>query len=80
MATRIAACLNGQLGVEMDDKKGPDAMLQWRATFLGEGVLQEGDYDQALMAAARLEQSGAVCAGEWLQMVRQANAALLYQS
>lgn len=55
-------------------------MLQWRATFLGEGVLQEEDYDQALMAAARLEQSGAVSADEWLQMVRQANTALLYPS
>ncbi|RWU23025.1 hypothetical protein DM813_12570 [Pseudomonas alkylphenolica] len=63
----------------MEDRKGAVAILQWRATFLGEGVLQEEAYDQALMAADRLEQSGAVSAGEWLQMVRQANAALLHQ-
>jgi len=63
--------------MEMDDKKGAVAILQWRARFLGEGVLQEAAYDQALMAAERLERSGSVSASEWLDMVRQANAALL---
>lgn len=63
----------------MDDKKGAAAILQWRNSFLGEGVLQEADYDQALMAAGRLERLGSVSAREWLDMVRQANAALLRQ-
>lgn len=63
----------------MDDKKGAAAILQWRNNFLGEGVLQEADYDQALMAAGHLERTGSVSAGEWLDMVRQANAALLRQ-
>jgi len=42
-------------------------------------ALHEAAYDQALMAAERLERAGSVSAGEWLEMVRQANAALLRQ-
>ncbi|MDD2058906.1 hypothetical protein N5D52_23260 [Pseudomonas sp. GD03860] len=63
----------------MDDKQGAAAILEWRARYLGEPVLQEAEYDQALMAAQRLEHSGSVSTGEWVQMVRQANAALLRQ-
>jgi len=55
------------------------AILEWRARFLVEGVLQEAEYDQALMAAQQLEQSGLVSPAEWVAMVRQANAALLDQ-
>ncbi|CAM3865073.1 hypothetical protein D3C77_78620 [compost metagenome] len=55
------------------------AILEWRARFLDEGTLQEADYDQALVAAQQLEQSGLVSPGEWVAMVRQANAALLGQ-
>jgi hypothetical protein len=63
--------------MEMDQVKGAAAILQWRIRFLGEGVLPETAYDEALMAAQRLEQSGSVSASEWMDMVRQANAALL---
>ncbi|KDO00658.2 MULTISPECIES: hypothetical protein [Pseudomonas] len=63
----------------METKKGMAAILEWRARFLGEGVLQEAEYDQALMAAQQLEQSGLVSPAEWVAMVRQANAALLDQ-
>ncbi|WP_311196315.1 hypothetical protein [Pseudomonas vranovensis] len=41
--------------------------------------MQEAEYDRALMAAQQLEQSGRVSPGEWVAMVRQANAALLGQ-
>lgn len=78
-ATRIAAGNQCYLGMGMDDNKGAVAILQWRASFLGEGILQEAAYDQALIAAERLERSGSVSASEWLDMVRQANAALLRQ-
>ena len=61
----------------MDEKKGAVAILQWRSSFLGNSVLQEAAYDQALLAAERLERSGSVSASEWMEMVRQANAALL---
>ncbi|WP_442108091.1 hypothetical protein [Pseudomonas sp. NUPR-001] len=61
----------------MDEKKGAVAIVQWRSSFLGNGVLQEAAYDQALLAAERLERSGSVSASEWMEMVRQANAALL---
>ncbi|TDF81595.1 hypothetical protein [Pseudomonas sp. H9] len=61
----------------MDDKKGAVAILQWRSSFLVNGVLHEAAYDQALIAAERLERAGAVSASEWIDMVRQANAALL---
>ncbi|MGH8438898.1 MAG: hypothetical protein ACRERW_07560 [Pseudomonas sp.] len=65
--------------MEMEDKKGAVAIVQWRTRFLGEGVLQEANYDQALMAAEQLERAGLVSASEWLDRVRQANAALLRQ-
>ena len=76
----MAACNQSELEMGMDDKKGAVAIVQWRRNFLGDGVLQEADYDQALMAAERLERSWSVSASEWLDMVRQANAALLRQS
>ncbi len=76
----MAACNQSELEMGMDDKKGAVAIVQWRRNFLGDGVLQEADYNQALMAAERLERSGSVSASEWLDMVRQANAALLRQS
>ncbi|WP_306764665.1 hypothetical protein [Pseudomonas sp. 2(2015)] len=41
--------------------------------------MQEAEYHRALMAAQQLEQSGRVSPGEWVAMVRQANAALLGQ-
>jgi len=63
----------------MDDKQGAAAILECRARYLGEHSLQEAEYDQALLAAGRLEHSGSVSASEWVQMVRQANAALLRQ-
>ncbi|MGE8391541.1 hypothetical protein HFV04_018535 [Pseudomonas sp. BIGb0427] len=63
----------------METNKGMAAIVEWRARFLGEGRLQEAEYDRALMAAQQLEQSGRVSPGEWVAMVRQANAALLGQ-
>lgn len=63
----------------MEEKRGAAAILEWRNRFLGERVLPEAAYDQALMAAQRLERSGSVSADEWMEMVRQANAALLRQ-
>lgn len=61
----------------MESKKDTAAMLQWRSRFLTEGVLQEDDYDQALKNAEALEQSGVISARQWIELVRQANAALL---
>jgi hypothetical protein len=61
----------------MEAKKDTVAMLQWRSRFLNEGVLQEEDYDQALKNAEALEQSGVISARQWIELVRQANAALL---
>ncbi|CAG8868731.1 hypothetical protein PS627_03113 [Pseudomonas fluorescens] len=61
----------------MECKKGTAAMLEWRNRFLSEGVLQEEDYDQALRSAEALEHSGVINAREWIELVRQANAALL---
>lgn len=52
-------------------------MLEWRSRFLSEGVLQEEDYDEALRSAGALERSGLINAREWIELVRQANAALL---
>lgn len=52
-------------------------MLAWRDRFLSEGTLQEEDYDQALRSAEALERSGVISAGEWIELVRQANTALL---
>ena len=61
----------------MESKKDTTAMLQWRSRFLTEGVLQEEDYDQALKNAEALEQSGVISVRQWIELVRQANAALL---
>lgn len=61
----------------MECKKGASAMLEWRSRFLSEGVLQEEDYDEALRSAGALERSGLINAREWIELVRQANAALL---
>ncbi len=52
-------------------------MLEWRSRFLGEGILQEEDYDQALRRAEELEHSGVISTSEWVELVRLANAALL---
>ncbi|MDF0731614.1 hypothetical protein P0Y43_12910 [Pseudomonas entomophila] len=61
----------------MECKKGPEAMLEWRGRFLGEGTLLEREYDQALLNAEQLEREGVISTGEWIELVRQANAALL---
>ncbi|MFK3772329.1 hypothetical protein KSS93_13795 [Pseudomonas xanthosomatis] len=61
----------------MECKKGTAAMLEWRSRFLGEGILQEEDYDQALRRAEELEHSGVISTSEWVELVRLANAALL---
>ncbi|AMK30541.1 hypothetical protein AWT69_001904 [Pseudomonas putida] len=52
-------------------------MLEWRGRFLGEGILHEADYDQALRRAEELERSGVISASEWIELVKLANAALL---
>ncbi|MCV9917850.1 MULTISPECIES: hypothetical protein [Pseudomonas] len=61
----------------MECKKGAAAMLAWRNRFLAEAGLQEDDYDQALRCAEELERSGVISAGEWIELVKQANSALL---
>jgi len=61
----------------MECKKGAAAMLQWRSRYLTDEVLDEAAYDQALRSAEALEHSGAINASEWIELVRQANAALL---
>lgn len=61
----------------MESKKGAAAMLAWRSRFLGDGILDEQDYDQALLSAQGLEHSGQISASEWIELVKQANAALL---
>ncbi|WP_248919714.1 hypothetical protein [Pseudomonas entomophila] len=61
----------------MECKKGTAAMLEWRGRFLGEGILHEEDYDQALRRAEALERSGVISPSEWIELVKLANAALL---
>lgn len=52
-------------------------MLEWRSRFLGESILEEDKYDQALRWAEDLERRGVISTNEWIELVRQANAALL---
>ncbi|MCO7515786.1 hypothetical protein NJF44_10315 [Pseudomonas guariconensis] len=61
----------------MECKKGTAAMLEWRSRFLGESILEEDKYDQALRWAEDLERRGVISTSEWIELVRQANAALL---
>ncbi|MNG79511.1 hypothetical protein D3C76_817170 [compost metagenome] len=52
-------------------------MLEWRSRFLAEAILDEDDYDEALRCAEALEQAGVISAGEWIELVKLANTALL---
>lgn len=52
-------------------------MLEWRSRFLANGILDEDEYDQALRSAEALEHAGVISAGDWIELVRAANAALL---
>ncbi|KAB5626887.1 hypothetical protein F7234_00425 [Pseudomonas putida] len=61
----------------MESKKGTAAMLEWRERFVGTGIASERDYEQALVCAERLEQAGAINVGEWIELVKLANAALV---
>ncbi|MFJ3073617.1 MULTISPECIES: hypothetical protein [Pseudomonas] len=61
----------------MECKKATSAMLEWRSRFLANGILDEDEYDQALRSAEALEHAGVISAGDWIELVRAANAALL---
>jgi len=52
-------------------------MGRWRTHFLDHTSFHEDDYARALLQAQVLEQAGAISTREWIELVRQANQALL---
>lgn len=61
----------------MRTHKGAAAMGRWRTHFLDHASFHEDDYARALLQAQVLEQAGAISTREWIELVRQANQALL---
>ncbi|WP_312153568.1 hypothetical protein [Pseudomonas sp.] len=56
------------------------AFIAWLSRHMGRPVLDETAYDLALIEAANLEHRKQVSHGEWVEMVRTANRALIQWS
>lgn len=61
----------------MEHNKAAAAIVQWRGRFLEQSSFHEEDYERALQQAQVLEQAGVISTREWIDLVRQANQALL---
>lgn len=61
----------------MRHDNGMTAIGQWRNRFLGLPGFHEDDYQRALLQAQALEHDGVISTREWIELVRQANQALM---